>query len=201
MSDCDCSVEIESRDQSRLLWTLLAINGLMFVVEFGIGLLSESMGLIADSLDMLADATVYGIALYAVGRSTELKTRAAIFSGVFQVLLGLGILLEIARRFLFGSDPEPLIMIGISTVALVANVICLALISKHRDGEIHMRASWIFSKNDVIANTGVIAAGFLVYIMDSRIPDLLIGSLIVAFVLHGGFTIIRESRASRHSQV
>ncbi len=196
MSDCDCSVEIESRDQSRLLWTLLAINGLMFVVEFGIGLLSESMGLIADSLDMLADATVYGIALYAVGRSTELKTRAAIFSGVFQVLLGLGILLEIARRFLFGSDPEPLIMIGISTLALVANAVCLALISKHRDGEIHMRASWIFSKNDVIANSGVIAAGVLVYLMDSRVPDLVIGSLIVLVVLRGGFTIIRESKAS-----
>ena len=196
MSDCDCSVEIESRDQSRLLWTLLAINGLMFVVEFGIGLLSESMGLIADSLDMLADATVYGIALYAVGRSTELKTRAAIFSGVFQVLLGLGILLEIARRFLFGSDPEPLIMIGISTLALVANAVCLALISKHRDGESHMRASWIFSKNDVIANSGVIAAGVLVYLMDSRVPDLVIGSLIVLVVLRGGFTIIRESKAS-----
>ena len=201
MSDCDCSVEIESRDQSRLLWTLLAINGLMFVVELSIGLLSESMGLIADSLDMLADATVYGIGLYAVGRSMEIKIRAAMFSGVFQVLLGLGILLEIARRFVFGSDPEPFIMIGISVLALIANVVCLVLISKHRDGEIHMRASWIFSKNDVIANTGEIAAGFLVYIMDSRIPDLLIGSLIVAVVLRGGFTIIRESRASRHSQV
>ena len=200
MSDCNCSVEIESGEQSRLLWTLLAINGLMFVIEFSIGLLSESMGLIADSLDMLADAAVYGIGLYAVGRSLEIKITAAMISGVFQVLLGLGILLEIARRFVFGSDPEPLIMIGISMVALIANVVCLALISKHRDGEIHMRASWIFSKNDVIANSGVIAAGLLVYMMDSRIPDLLIGSLIVAVVLRGGFTIIRESRASRHSQ-
>lgn len=171
----------------------------MFVVEFGIGVLSESMGLIADSMDMLADATVYGIGLYAVGRSMRIKVRAALISGIFQVVLGVGILLEIARRFVSGSDPDPLFMIGISLIALIANVVCLALIFKHRDGEIHMRASWIFSKNDVIANTGVIAAGILVYLMNSRVPDLLIGSLIVMVVLRGGFAIIKESGARHES--
>ncbi|RZW13505.1 MAG: cation transporter, partial [Desulfobulbaceae bacterium] len=121
-------------------------------------------------------------------------------SGFFQIILGIGILAEIARRFVYGSDPEPLLMISFSVLALIANVICLALISKHREGEIHMRASWIFSKNDVIANTGVIVAGVLVHVMDSRIPDLLIGSLIVLVVLRGGFTIIRDAKNEKLTQ-
>ena len=200
MSNCDCSVEVESKDQSRLLWVLLAINGVMFVVEISIGVLAESMGLIADSLDMLADAAVYGIGLYAVGRSHSIKITAATISGFFQIALGIGILAEIVRRFVYGSDPEPLLMISVSVLALVANVICLALISKHREGEIHMRASWIFSKNDVIANTGVIVAGVLVHVMDSRIPDLMIGSLIVLVVLRGGFTIIRDAKNEKLKQ-
>lgn len=200
MSSCDCSVEINSSKQKRLLWILLAINGVMFVVEIGIGILAESMGLIADSLDMLADAAVYGIGLYAVGRSHSIKITAATISGFFQVVLGIGILTEIVRRFIFGSEPEPLLMIGIGLLALIANVVCLALISKHRDGEIHMRASWIFSKNDVIANTGVIVAGVLVHLMDSRIPDLLIGSLIVLVVLRGGFAIIRDATNEKLKQ-
>ena len=200
MSDCDCSVEVESRTQSRLLWILLAINGVMFVVEISIGILAESMGLIADSLDMLADAAVYGIGLYAVGRSHTIKITAATISGYFQIILGIGILAEIGRRFVYGSDPEPLLMISISVLALVANVACLALISKHRDGEIHMRASWIFSKNDVIANSGVIVAGVLVHVLDSRMPDLLIGSLIVLVVLRGGFTIIRDAKGEKRKQ-
>mgnify|MGYP001821881330 CR=1 FL=1 len=200
MSNCDCSVEVESKEQSRLLWVLLVINGVMFVVEISIGILAESMGLIADSLDMLADAAVYGIGLYAVGRSHAIKITAATISGFFQVILGLGILAEIARRFVYGGDPEPLLMISFSVLALIANVICLALISKHREGEIHMRASWIFSKNDVIANTGVIVAGVLVHVMDSRIPDLMIGSLIVLVVLRGGFTIIRDAKNEKLKQ-
>ena len=48
MSNCDCSVEIDSRNQSRLLWILLAINGFMFVVDVSIGIIAEYMGLIAD---------------------------------------------------------------------------------------------------------------------------------------------------------
>jgi Co/Zn/Cd efflux system component len=166
----------------------------MFAVEISIGILADSMGLIADSLDMLADAAVYGIGLYAVGRSNALKLTAATISGYFQIILGIGILTEIVRRFVFGSDPEPLLMISISILALIANIVCLAFISKHRDGEIHMRASWIFSRNDVIANAGVIVAGALVYLLHSGWPDLLIGILIVLVVIKGGISIIAEAR-------
>ena len=197
MSDCDCSIEIETKEQSRVLWALLAINATMFVVEIVTGIIAESTGLVADSLDMLADATVYAIGLYAVGRASHVKIRAASISGFFQIVLAMGVAIEILRRLIWGSEPEPLFMIGIGIVALVANVICLSLISKHRDGEVHMRASWIFSKNDVIANAGVILAGILVNVLDSRIPDLVIGTVIVLIVFRGGLTIISDARNER----
>ncbi len=96
-----------------------------------------------------------------------------------------------------GSEPEPTLMIGVSLIALVANVICLVLIAKHRDGEVHMRASWVFSKNDVIANVGVIAAGGLVLLLDAHWPDLVIGALIVFVVLRGGLSILADTKRER----
>lgn len=197
MSDCDCSIEIESREQGRVLRVLLAVNASMFVAEITAGIIAESTGLIADSLDMLSDAAVYAIGLYAVGGRTDVKIRAASISGYFQIALALGVAVEIGRRLIWGSEPEPLFMIGVGIVALIANVYCLALISKHRNGEVHMRASWIFSKNDVIANAGVIIAAVLVYALDSRLPDLLIGTVIVLIVFRGGLTIISEARNER----
>lgn len=197
MSDCDCSIEIESKEQSRVLWALLAINATMFVAEIITGIIAESTGLIADSLDMLADAAVYALGLYAVGRASHVKIRSASMSGIFQIVLALGVAVEIVRRLIWGSQPEPLYMIGIGIVALIANVFCLALIAKHRDGEVHMRASWIFSKNDVIANAGVILAGVLVHVLDSRMPDLVIGTVIVLIVFRGGLTIIGDARYER----
>lgn len=179
------------RLEARTLWLLLAINGVMFVIEMVAGLISQSAGLIADSLDMLADALVYGLSLYAVGRAASLKLRAAHLSGVLQMLLAAGALFEVIRRFVFGSEPDAPYMMGIALIALAANVTALVLIAKHRGSGAHMKASWIFSANDVIANMGVIVAGALVAWTGSRYPDLVIGAIISAVVMRGALRILR----------
>ncbi len=179
--------------EASVLWQLLAINGFMFIVELAVGLFAQSTGLIADSLDMLADAAVYGLSLFAVGKSLLLQRKAARMSGYLQLLLSMGALFEVIRRFLFGSEPLAPYMIGLSIVALIANVTCLLLISKHRTGGVHMKASWIFSTNDVIANLGVITAGVLVYFLRSPYPDLAIGLIISAVVFRGAISILKIS--------
>lgn len=198
MAGCGCrEAEETAALERRVLWTLLAINGAMFVVEAFAGWIGESTGLMADSLDMLADAAVYGISLHAVARPLIVKARAASISGFLQLLLGAGVVADVGRRFLFGSEPESVLMIGVGFTALLANIACLRLISHHREGGVHMRASWIFSRNDVIANAGVILSGALVAFFGSRLPDLAIGALIAAVVIKGGFDILREARETR----
>ena len=181
----------ENSQEFRVLIWLLIINAAMFVVEFAIGILAQSTGLIADSLAMFADAAVYGTAIYAVGKSNQLKLKAAHLSGWVQVLLGTGALIEVIRRFIYGSEPVSTLMIVMGLVALVANVTCLLLIAKKKDSGAHMKASWIFSANDVIANTGVILAGVLVMLTGSAIPDLIIGLVIAVVVLNGARRILQ----------
>jgi Co/Zn/Cd efflux system component len=188
--------EAASLERSTLR-ALLAINGAMFIAEALAGWWAQSTGLLADAVDMLADAAVYGIAPYAVGRAGHLQATAATLSGVLQVALGLGVLAEVVRRLFQGSAPASIAMMGVSTVALLANLLCLSLIAKHRQGGVHMRASWIFSVNDVIANLGVIVAGGLVLLLGSRLPDLVIGTLIAVVVVRGGVQILSEAAEAR----
>lgn len=176
--------------ESRTLRWLLGINATMFLVEMTAGIIAQSAGLIADSLDMFADAAVYGLALYAVGRAASYQMKAARFAGALQLILALGVLLEVARRFLFGSDPQSMTMIAIACVALIANSVCLGLIHKHRHGGVHMKASWIFSANDVLINLGVITAGVLVLWTGSNIPDLVIGTIVGLIVINGACRIL-----------
>ncbi|MGE0229786.1 MAG: cation transporter [Dehalococcoidia bacterium] len=201
MTGCGCEPvpEPTTREERSVLRVLMAINATMFVVEIVAGWLAQSTGLIADSLDMLADATVYGISLHAVGRSAAVKRRAAFLSGGFQILLAAGVGVEVVRRAAVGSDPVSVPMMAVGALALVANVTCLALLAKHRDGEVHMRASWIFSVNDVLANLGVILGGLLVLLLGSRWPDLAIGGAIALLVLRGGIRILRDACSERGS--
>jgi len=57
-----------------------------------------------------------------------------------------------------------------------------------------MKASMIFTSNDIIINLGVIIAGVLVYVTDTRFPDLLIGTIVFALVLQGALRILKLSR-------
>lgn len=194
MSNCGCEVTLKNNEQKRVLYWLLAINAVLFVAEFGIGWFAQSTALIADSLDMLADAVVYAIGLYAVGRAAHHKARAAMLSGYFQMALGLLITADIVRRAYVGSEPASGLMMVMGSVALVGNVICLVLIQKHRHGDVNMRASWIFSSNDVIANAGVIVSGALVGWLNARWPDMVIGCIIVVIVLRGAQMILKDAR-------
>lgn len=183
-------------DQSRVLWAVLVINFLFFLVEMTSGLISRSMGLVADSLDMLADAFVYAISLLAVGRSVARKKRVARTAGFFQILLaGLGFA-EVVRRFLVVEEvPDFTAMIIVSLLALGANTTCLVLLRGARGREeAHMRASLIFTSNDVIINLGVIAAGVSVKLLNSNKPDLVIGTIVFLLVMHGARRILKLGR-------
>lgn len=180
--------------ESKLLWTVLLINFAFFIVEMSTGLLSKSMGLVADSLDMLADSFVYGLSLIAVGRTVLIKKRIAKYAGYFQISLAVIGVVEVVRRFL-GYETLPIfsVMIVVSIFALIANGICLYLLQKSKSNEAHMQASMIFTSNDIIINLGVIAAGTLVYWLQSGLPDLIIGIIVFALVIQGALRILKLS--------
>lgn len=178
----------------QTLRIVLGINALMFVGESVGGYLADSGALLADSLDMFADAAVYGIALYGAGAPMSGQRRAARWSGWAQLALGLGAAAEITRRAFGDSAPEPEGMMGVALVALLANATCMWLLARHRSGGAHMKASWIFTTNDVVANVGVIVGGALVGFTGSRIPDLVVGAVIAVIVLSGAFRILRLAR-------
>lgn len=181
--------------QRRVLWIVLAVNFAFFLVEMTTGLLSRSMGLVADSLDMLADSLVYGMSLMVVGAVVARKKRVALLSGILQMILAAVGLAEVIRRFIgMEAMPDFRTMIGISLLALAANSFCLWILQRTKSREAHIRASVIFSANDVIINMGVITAGLLVWWLGSGIPDLVIGVIVFAIVIRGAIRILKLSK-------
>ncbi|PQJ80234.1 cation transporter [Polaribacter porphyrae] len=186
----------ENNNQKKILWTVLVINFAFFIIEITTGFISKSMGLVADSLDMLADSFVYGISLFAVGGTLIKKKRIAKIAGYFQIVLAIIGFIEVLRRF-FGDEklPDFSTMIIISIFALIANGICLYILQKSKSKEeAHIKASMIFTSNDVIINLGVIIAGILVNYLSSNKPDLIIGTIVFMLVIQGAFRILNLSK-------
>jgi len=193
--ESDQTVFEEQSIQRKVLWIVLIINFSFFLIEMITGFISRSMGLVADSLDMLADAFVYGISLYAVGGTLQRKKSIARIAGYFQITLAVIGFVEVVRRFIgMEAMPDFRTMIIVSVFALVANAVCLYLLMKSKSNEAHMRASMIFTSNDVIINLGVILAGVLVLWFNSSLPDLIVGSAVFILVVFGAARILKLAK-------
>lgn len=191
----DFSLTDKTTEEQKLLWQVLAINFFFFALEMLTGLIYNSMGVVADSLDMLADSLVYGLTLFAVGGSLARKKNIAKASGYFQLSLAVFGFAEVIRRFLgYGEVPDFQMMIIISILALMGNTACLYLLQKSKSKEAHMQASMIFTSNDVIINLGVIVAGVLVFLTSSKLPDLIIGTIIFIIVGRGAYRILQVAK-------
>ncbi len=197
MSDCGCGAKADSPPQRRVLLIALALNGTMFVVGLAAGLIAQSTGLIADSLDMLADAIAYGIALAAINRGLAFKARAAAASGSVLLVLGIGVLADTVRRAAFGSAPESHVMMGVASISLVVNATVLYLLGAYRREGVHLRATWIFTKVDVIANLAVILSGVIIWLTRFRFVDLIVGAAIGLYVIKEGIEIVGEAKEAR----
>lgn len=203
MAGCNsCSsdkIATATKQQKRVLIIVLLINATMFVVEFSAGLVSHSTALMADSLDMLADALVYALGLFALERAEHWKNRAALTSGIFQMTLGLGILVQPIYLLSTNNMPDAFSMGLFGLLALLANSITFFLLKAYRDGDINMRATWVCTRNDMIDNIGVMLAAELVYWLSSPLPDIVIGLVIAAIVMHSAWGVIREARSTTGS--
>jgi len=197
MSDCGCHHEAKNAQERKILMIALALNATMAVVGGIAGWIGQSTGLLADALDMLSDATAYAIGLVAIGRTASFKANAATLSGIALLLLGLGVLFEVGRRVVYGAEPASGWMIGTAIVSFIVNMSVLRMLAPLKSGEVHLRATWIFTRADIVANVGVVAAGVLVFWLRSPIPDYVIGTLIGLYVVKEAGEILVEARRAR----
>jgi Co/Zn/Cd efflux system component len=179
--------------QSRVLYIVLAVNAVMFLVEFIAGWIVNSTALLADSLDMFGDASVYALTLFVLHRSARARAGAALFKGGFMLLFGMLVVADALRKLLLQEVPAADWMGAVGTLALLANGYCFALLYRHRSDDLNMRSTWLCSRNDLLANSSVIAAAGLVALTNSLWPDVLVGLAIAALFLHSARQVLREA--------
>jgi Co/Zn/Cd efflux system component len=196
MSCCNndtCLTPETSAKLKNVFIAVLAINAVLFIVEFAAGIISRSTALTADSLDMLADAFVYGISLYVLNKNELSRVKASLVKGTLMSLLAVYVVVDSVLKVFSPIEPAGNLITGIGILAIIANALCLYLLHAHKAVDLNTRSAWICSRNDVIANVSVIFAGMLVSYLDSKWPDIIIGTGIALFVLQSSLLIVQES--------
>lgn len=185
----------------RALWIVVLLNLGFGACEIVGGFIANSQALKADSLDFIGDGTITLVGLIALGWTAAARARIALVQGIFLLTLGLGVIGVALWRALTAVAPEAELMGGIGIVALVVNVSSAFVLSRFREGDANVRAVWLFSRNDALANVAVIVAAGLVAWTGSAWPDLTVAAVIAVLFLHSAYEILRGARAELREQV
>lgn len=177
----------------RALWAVIAINGVMFVVEMAAGQAANSQALKADALDFLADTVTYAISLWVIGKSQAFRASAALAKGLSLAAMGLGVLAVTAWQVLVLGLPSAGTMSVIGFLALAANVASVLILMKWREGDANVRSVWLCSRNDAIGNVAVIGAAGAVWYTGTAWPDLIVAAIMASLFLYSSSQIVRQA--------
>jgi Co/Zn/Cd efflux system component len=141
----------------RVLWTVIAINGAMFLTEMIAGQLAGSQALKADALDFLADTVTYGLSLAVIGATLRTRASAALLKGFSLSAMALWVFGSTVYQTLILGLPKAEVMGVIGVLALAANLSSVLLLLAYKDGDANVRSVWLCSRNDASAARSHIA--------------------------------------------
>jgi Co/Zn/Cd efflux system component len=188
-----CELTKLKKQQAKVLWVVLFINLVMFLVEFGAGIRADSLSLTGDSLDMLGDTLVYTSSLYVINKGSKAQAGSAFLKGLIMFLFAIAVFVRATYQLFAGATPEATIMSTIGVVALLANLVCLLMLTRHRKDNLNMSSVWLCSRNDIIANTSVLIASGLVFLTHSVLPDLAVGLLLTFIFAKSAGKVLSQS--------
>ena len=194
---CGCTGNVTfdgtSAEYRRRLWLVIAINGIMFLVELVGGALAGSRALQADALDFLGDTLTYGISLAVIGMSLRVRATAALFKGLSLFLMGLWVAGSTLWSFFVLRTPEAPVMSAIALLALAANLVSVLILARYKDGDANVRSVWLCSRNDAIGNVAVLVAAGAVWLTGTPWPDLVVALGMAALFTSSSMRILKQA--------
>lgn len=183
---------LANRQRKVLAW-VLGINVATFVGMVTASVLSGSSALLSGTLDNLGDALTYALSMAVVGASTQAKARVAFLKGLLILAAALAVAAQIGWRLTDLDAPVASTMSVAATLNLVANSVCLWLLTPHRTGDVNMSSSWECSRNDVIEGFAVIGAAAAVWLFDSGWPDIVVAVILLGIFLRSAARVLRSA--------
>lgn len=185
----------------RVLVAVIAINMVGFIAIVTGSIVQGSAALAANAMDFLADSATYAISLWAIGKSVQVRSGAAMLKSLSLLVMAVSVLGYAAWRAVTGAPPEGSVITGLGLFGFAANAVAALLLVRYREGDANVRSVWLCTRNDLIHSLGVAAAGALVWLTGSRWPDLVAGLLLGVVFLHSAVSILLQARRERQGRV
>lgn len=203
MSKCGCNEGIKGNlhpEFRNAIKLVIGLNLAYFFVEFFVARAIGSVSLFADSVDFLEDASVNGLILLAIGWTAVRRARIGMILAGLILIPGAAALWTAWQKFMLLTPPLPIPLTITGIGALGVNLTCALILNKYRQHSGSMtKAAFLYARNDVLANLGIISAGLMTIYIPSAWPDLIVG-LGIAIMNIGAAKEVFETAKEEHRE-
>ncbi len=207
--------------EKKILFIII-FNLIIVFSEITFGLISNSFALIADALHNAGDVIAIAITYIALKFSTKQKTfkftfgflkaemMAAFVNTLFLFITMFYMVYEAIVRFINPETIEPIYMIVVGLVAVVANGVSAYILSKmqvsscpnhdhshhHHEEDANIKSAYLHMLSDALISVGVIVAGVFIYFFKIYYIDSVLTILFSIYILNHSYPLLKKSFCS-----
>jgi len=161
-------------ESARRMTIVLAITAFVMVAEAVGGYVAGSLALLADAGHMLVDVGAMALGVLAVRISQRPATAersfgllrfevlAALINGALLIVIAVGIGIEAYRRF---QSPGPIragLLVGVASMALVANLAGAMILHRGHGHSLNQRGVYLHVVSDALGSIAAMVAGVVI---------------------------------------
>jgi len=189
-------------NKKKILWIVI-FNLIIVFSEIGFGVLSNSYALISDALHNFGDVLALVVTMLTIEKSKDLQMRATLFNTSFLYLAMFYIIYEAIDKLIYPQTIEPLYMIVVGLIALLANGISAYLLSKmqvsscpnhsHEAEELNIKSAYLHMLSDALVSVGVVVGGVLIYYFKIYYIDAILTIVFSIYILIHSYPLLKRS--------
>ena len=203
--------------EKKILWIII-FNLIIIVSEIFFGLISNSFALIADALHNIGDVIAVAITYLALRLSVTQASyrytfgflRAEMMAGfvntLFLFLTMFYMIYESIFRFMHPEKIEPLYMIVVGVIAVIANGVSAYILNNlgvascahgehehHHHEDTNIKSAYLHMLADALISVGVVVAGIFIYFFEIYRVDSLLTIAFSIFILFHSYPLLKKS--------
>ena len=183
----------------------IILNILITVSQVIGGLLSGSLSLLSDALHNFSDV-ISLVVSYLANRIARRKASinktfgfkraeimAAFINSATLVIVAILLIFEAVERFQNPQKIESLLVIILSSVAILGNGFSVLLLRKDKNHNMNMRSAYLHLITDMMASIAVLIGGLLMKYYQIYIIDSILTLAIALYLIYVGYDLLKSS--------
>lgn len=183
----------------------IVLNILITVSQVIGGLLSGSLSLLSDALHNFSDVISLVVSYFAnriarrkasINKTFGFKRAeimAAFINSATLVIVAILLIFEVVERFQNPQKIESLLVIILSSVAILGNGLSVLLLRKDKNHNMNMKSAYLHLITDMMASVAVLIGGLLMKYYQIYIIDSILTLAIAIYLIYVGYDLLKSS--------